>query len=114
MAAALLDTFPRLVGVTLFWVIALTVWDIGRHSPMQIPRAIARACSSAARFLAGLLRFTIGLLAAFLALAVLTSTLPPGESAGIFSAYAIGTFLAALAVDVLIGDALRGIVRIKR
>ena len=114
MATALFDTFPRLVGVTLFWVIALTVWDVGRHSPMELPRAIARACTSVARFVRGLLRFTVGLTAAFFALAVLTSTLPPGESAGLFSAYAIGTFLAALAVDALIGDALRGIVRIKR
>lgn len=114
MAAALLDTFPRLIGVTLCWVIALTVWDIGRQSPLALPHAIARAFTSAARLAAGLLRFAVGLAAAFLALAVLTGTLPPGESAGVFSAYAIGTFLAALAVDMLIGDALRGLVRIKR
>jgi hypothetical protein len=104
VSAPVLDAFSRLIGVTLCWVVALAVWDIGHYAPARALRSLS---------LAGAMRFVVGLGAAFVALLLLIDAFPPGEE-GLFSAYAIGTFLAALAVDLLIGDALRSIARIKR
>ncbi|HEY8297340.1 MAG TPA: hypothetical protein VIG32_04880 [Candidatus Baltobacteraceae bacterium] len=113
MSEALLELFVRLIAVMLCWVAALAVWDIGRNSPLRFARELARSQQAAAHLRTGILRFAVGLIAAFVALVVLVETLPFGTS-DLFSVYAIGTFCAGFAVDLLVGDALRAIVRGKR
>ncbi|MDQ2871830.1 MAG: hypothetical protein M3R35_01730 [Candidatus Eremiobacteraeota bacterium] len=112
MSPLVFDAFSRLVAVSLLWVLSLTLWDIGRHPPVRLVGQTLRRRPQGASVLPGVLRFALGLIAAFVALRLLGGALV--FESRLFSAYAIGTFLAALAVDLLIGDDLRQIVGIKK
>lgn len=63
-------------------------------------------------FLRALGRFAGGLLFAFFAIVIVADTLPNAELPH-FSLYAIATFLAAAVVDVLIGDEVRTLMRLR-
>ncbi len=112
MPPIVFDTFSRLVVVSLLWVVALTVWDIGRHPPVRLLRSAFGQLRRGVAVLPGLLRFAVGLIAALVAMGILAGALT--DEGRLFSAYAIGTFLAGLTVDLLIGDDLRNAVRVKR
>ncbi len=69
--------------------------------------------SSARGAIAGLLRLLLGALFAFASVVLVARTLAYGTST-LFSVFAIGTFLAGLCVDALLGEAVRQAIGIKR
>ena len=64
-------------------------------------------------FIIGLARVVAGTFFAYLSITLVARTLHYGPTS-LFSTFAIGTFLAALAVDALIGDTIRKLLGIKR
>ena len=91
--------FVRLLGVIAIWFFALQVWDIATLQALRVIRSIG-----------GLARFAAGCAIGLGALVLLYATIPDAESAT-FSMLAIGTFVAALAAEFLVGDDLRGLLR---
>lgn len=91
--------FGKLLAVIAVWFVALQVWDLGT---LKVLRAI-RSVMGVVRLLAG---GAIGLCA----LLLLYVWLPP-SAASAFSWMAIGTFVAALAAEFLIGEDLRARMR---
>jgi len=72
-----------------------------------------RGMRSLRPFLYGLARLLAGAFFAYIAISLVARTLRHGPTS-IFSAFAIGAFLAALAVDALIGDSVRKALGIRR
>ncbi len=92
---------------------ALILWNLGTRSPDAIARDMMHGVTSPRPFLIGLIRLTLGAFLAYIAISLVAHTLRYGPTS-IFSAFAIGTFLAALAVDALIGDSVRKALGIRR
>ena len=89
------------------------LWNLGARSPDAIGRDMLHGMTSIRPFLIGLARIVVGTFFAFVAITLVARTLRYGPTS-LFSTFAIGTFLAALAVDALIGDAIRKTLGIKR
>lgn len=92
---------------------ALILWNLVERSPRDVASDIAAGARHARTFVQGFLRTAVGLIFASLALVLVATTIAYG-TADLFSIFSIGTFLAGLTVDALIGDAVRRIMGIKR
>lgn len=101
---AALDLFPTSVTVILLWVAAVAVWD-----PLHFSFALFRGRRA---FVVGIARFIWGALFALLAMALIARSLPQSELEH-YSLFGVAAFLAALVVDVLIGDQIRRLFRIR-
>lgn len=102
---AALDLFPTSVTVILLWVAAVAVWD-----PLHF--SLARLRGGRRAFVVGLARFIWGALFALLAMALIARSLPESELEH-YSLFGVAAFLAALVVDVLIGEQIRRLFRIR-
>ena len=74
---------------------------------------MARGTSSPRSLVAGIVRVACGALCAYGSVLLVARTLQYGSTT-LFSVFAIGTFVAGLLVDALIGDAVRHVLGIKR
>ncbi len=92
--------------------LALSIWEVGTRSPLRAAVDVRAGLSNRRTLTAGLLRFIAGgclfVLAIFFVLAAIRDDV---DRFGVFS---IGTFLAALIVEHLLGDELRLLVGIRK
>lgn len=107
------DIFTRLAGAILCAALALTLWNLTARSPMQVARDIVAGARNGRSFAYGLLRFAGGTFLAVVALGLVVSVLSIA-TLRLFSLFSIGAFISALAVEALIGDDLRRLLRIER
>jgi len=84
------------------------VWDVGTRPPRRLLRDVAAGAREPARLGAGLIRFCIGLLLLVLAGLVARPALP---TLRIYTVIETATLIAALIVEQLVGDELRGAAR---
>jgi hypothetical protein len=89
----------------------LSLWDIGTRSPIQAVRDVAAGFSHPRRLLGGIVRTLAGL--GYAALAIAFVVLALGDAGGLFSVFAIGTFLAGLIFEALVGPSIRRLVGIR-
>jgi hypothetical protein len=104
--------FGRLVLVVVLWLFAIIVWNVNSASPLAAVRGVFRMRGARALLLAAA-RFTVGAIAAFAAVLTIDASDPYLPANGL-SLLAIATFLAALFVDLAIGEELRGLWSAKR
>ena len=110
---AAFDAFSSLVAAICAAAFGLVLWDIGSRSPTQIARDLHDGIRSPRALLSGIVRACAGALLAACAIALVVRALQYGP-AELFSAFAIATFVAALAIDALIGDDVRRSIGIRR
>lgn len=91
-------TFLRLAGVIVLWFLALLLWNV---SALRFRTLIS---------IAGLARLLAGAAFMLAALYVLSTGFPQLRGNDL-SVFAIGSFLAALVADFIIGDDLRSLLR---
>lgn len=89
-------TFLRLCAVIVLWFIALLLWNLSALRPGTLFS------------LTGLARLIIGSLFVFAALLLLYESFPDLRQTEL-SYFAIGSFLAALAADFIIGEDVRAL-----
>ncbi len=106
MAAGVLDLFGHLAAAILCAAVGLIVWDIGTRSPAHVLADAIAAARSTRSLIRGALRFFIGLLFIAISVTVLFLALPQSEFDR-YTTYQIGTFVTALAVEILIGNDVR-------
>ncbi len=84
------------------------VWDVGTRSPRRLLSDVAAGARVPARLAAGLTRFAIGFGLLLLAGLVSAPAIPTMRA---YTVLETGMLLAALLVEQLLGDELRGAVR---
>lgn len=108
-----LNLFTQLLASIICFAAGLIVWDIGTRSPAQVVIDAATAARTPKALLRGVVRFFIGLLFIAVSIAVLFFAVPPAE-AGRYMIYQIGAVVAALAVEILIGEDVRPLLGVRR
>ena len=108
-----LDLFAHLLASIVCFAAGLIVWDVGTRSPAHVLIDAAAAARSPKALLRGLIRFFIGLLFVAVSIVVLFFAVPAAE-AGRYMIYQIGAVVAALAVEILIGDDVRPLLGVRR
>jgi hypothetical protein len=97
-----------LAGAILLETFALAVWNVGTRAPAAVLRDIVRALRNRRAFVTGTLSLIVGLI--FVAAATVL-LLPAVYDVGAdFVPLEIFTFLAALAIEYLIGADLRTVI----
>ena len=88
---------------------AFIVWNVGRRSPIALVRDVARSVRDVRAFFAFVVSFAIGIIfviaAAVLVLPAVAN--PAVDFAGVMTA----TLVVALALEFLVGDDVRALVR---
>lgn len=102
---AALDAFSYLVGAILAASSAFILWNLAARSPLRVITAVV-GHSTLKASLAAVVRLIVGLLFIYLALR-LTDAAIPLATQNVFTIFAAGVFIAGLAIDALIGDAVR-------
>ena len=92
--------------------IALSLWDVGRRSPIGVARDVLAALKHRSGLLGGIVRTLAGLGYAALAIAFVVLALPEPEPS-LISAFTIGTFLTGLIFEALVGASLRRLIGIR-
>jgi len=87
------------------------IWDVGTRSPRRLLGDVAAGARVPARLAAGLTRFAIGLGLLLLAALVAAPAIPTTRA---YTVLETGMLIAALIVEQLLGDELRGAVRKRR
>ena len=87
------------------------IWDVGTRSPRRLLGDVAAGSRVPARLAAGLTRFAIGLGLLLLAALVAAPAIPTTRA---YTVLETGMLIAALIVEQLLGDELRGAVRKRR
>ena len=113
MAPGVLVLFTSIAGAILSAATALIILDIGTRSPGQVLADAITASRSAYAVIRGLIRILISLFFAGISVALTFSALPAIEFDR-YTIYQIGVFLAALAVELLIGDQVRTLLGVRK
>ncbi|MDQ6930270.1 MAG: hypothetical protein M3126_06365 [Candidatus Eremiobacteraeota bacterium] len=113
MAAGVLDLFSHIVGSILCAAAALIIWDVGTRSPGRVIADAIGARDCTAAVLRGMVRLIVGLVFAALSVGLLYFSLPANEF-GRFKVYQIAAFLAALMVELLIGEEARAALGLRK
>ena len=106
MAPGFLELFARLGAAMLCASIALIIWDVGTRSPGQVIADALAGARTLPNFVRGMLRFVIGLGLISVSVVLVLNALPDNEAPR-YTIYQTGIFLAALAVELLIGEEVR-------
>jgi hypothetical protein len=101
----------RFTIAILFDALAFVIWDVGTRSPRRLLRDVAAGIRVPARLAAGLMRFAIGFGLLLLAALVASPAIPTMRA---YTILETGMLIAALIVEQLLGDDLRGVVRKRR
>jgi hypothetical protein len=92
--------------------IALSLWDVGRRSPIGVVRDVLATFKRRSGLLGGIVRTLAGLGYAALAIAFVVLALPEPEPS-LISAFTIGAFLTGLIFEALVGASLRKLIGIR-
>ncbi len=92
----------------MFDALAFVVWDVGTRPPQRLLRDIWGGLGTPAVVLRGVARFAIGAILMYLAVMVAVPVIPTATAYTVIEA---GMLVAALIVEQLVGDDLRGRVR---
>jgi hypothetical protein len=98
----------RFALATLLDALAFVVWDVGTRPPRRLLHDVVTGAREPARLRAGLIRFCIGFLLLVLAGLVARPALPTLRT---YTVMETAMLIAALIVEQLVGDDLRGAVR---
>ena len=101
----------RLAAGILCAGIALSLWDIGTRSPIQAVRDILDAFAHPKALIGGFVRTLAGL--GYIALAIAFVVMALDEAPGLFTVVGIGTLLAGLLFEALVGPSIRRMVGIR-
>lgn len=113
MAAGVLDLFSHIVGSILCAAAALIIWDVGTRSPARVLADAIGARASTTALIRGMVRLIVGLVFIAVSVGLLYFSLPVNEF-GRFTMYQIGAFLAALTVELLIGEEARAALGLRK
>jgi len=102
----LFDVFSLLAGAIVCVFAALSIWDVGSRSPLQLVRDAAAGARQLPSLLRGLTRLAVGLAVAAMAM-VLTVRAVPFNDRALIWVVTTGIVLAALALEALLGGTLR-------
>ena len=100
-----LETILRLAGAIVLETLALCVWNVGTRTPAAMLSDMVRAFQSPRAFVAGAFSALVGLV--FVAAATILLLPVVDKQASDFVPLAIYTFIAALAIEFLVGNDLR-------
>jgi len=103
-----LEICARLAGAILLETFALAVWNVGSRAPTAVVHDVVRALHNRRVFVTGMLSLCIGLIFVAAATVLLLPTVY--DVAADFVPLEIFTFLAALAIECLVGSDLRGLI----
>jgi hypothetical protein len=98
----------RFATAIVFDALAFVVWDVGTRPPLRLLRDVWAGLGSPAVVLRGIARFVVGAVLLYLAVVVAMPAIPTATAYTIIEA---GMLVAALIVEQLVGDDLRGRVR---
>jgi hypothetical protein len=101
----LVATILRLAGAIVLEALALTVWNIGTRSPFTLLRDIARALRLRRGLFAGFVSLIVGFVFTAAATVLMLPVLPDPQTELV--PLEIFTFIAALAIEHLVGPDLR-------
>jgi hypothetical protein len=102
------EIFARLAGAIVLETFALAVWNVGTRAPLAVLRDVSRAVNNARALAMGVLSLIVGLV--FVAAATVLLLPAIGDVSADFVPVEIFTFLAALTIEYLIGNDLRGLI----
>jgi hypothetical protein len=94
-----------LAGGIVLEALALIVWNVGTRSPGALVRDLARALREPRALFAGILSLVVGSVFVAAATVLMLPAIPDPETELV--PVEIFTFLAALAIELLVGDDLR-------
>lgn len=113
MAPGVIELFTSIAGAIICAAVGLIILDIGTRSPGQVLADVITASRSAYATIRGLIRVLIGLVFTGISVGLTFFSLPPIEFDR-YTIYQIAVFLAALAVELLIGDQVRALVGVRK
>ncbi|MBD5634657.1 MAG: hypothetical protein IAI49_09280 [Candidatus Eremiobacteraeota bacterium] len=107
--AVFLDSLLRVAGTIVLETLAFVVWNVGSRTPFGVLRDARRAFGDRRAFFGGVVSLAIGLV--FVAAATVLVFPALAHPDRDFTPLEIATLLVALAIDYLVGDDLRALVR---
>ncbi|GAC1392371.1 MAG: hypothetical protein NVSMB31_10430 [Vulcanimicrobiaceae bacterium] len=113
MIATFADLFSHLVAAITCAAAGLIIWDVGTRSPLRVATSILTALRTPKTLARGVIRFLVGAVFIAASALLLILILPQNEFAR-YTLYQIVAFLAALAVELLIGEDVRPLLGLNR